>query len=435
MVRLLLDKLKKSRIASNAGWIIGCKLCKAVLALLSTMIVSRYLGAEKYGILNYVGSLVAFLTPIMQLGINEILVHEIVVNSDEEGKTIGTTIALNLCSGVLCAVGMICFVSVTNYNEKETILVCICYSVQLIAQAVEMIFYWFQAKLKAKYTSIAILLSYVAVVAFQIMLVAAKADIYFFAFSHALEYFLIAVILLILYKREKAQRFTVSLKKAKHLLSSGKYYIISGLMIKIFSQTDKIMLKFMCDATTVGIYSAAVTCAGMASFIYVAIIDSYRPAIFSGKKDTALFESRLITLYSIIIWASLLQCVLVTIAAPLIIHILYGPQYAESANVLRLTTWFITFSYVGTVRNIWILANGHQKYLWWINMAGAGMNVFLNALMIPQWGAYGAAVASIITQFFTNFVVGYFIPPIRPSNVLIVKSLNPKNVINVLRNI
>lgn len=433
MFKLLFNKLKKSRIASNAGWIIACKLCKAALTLLSTMIVSRYLGVEKYGIISYVGSLVVFATPVMQLGINEILIHEIVSNPDEEGKTIGTTIVLNLCSGGLCAVSMVCLVSVINRNETETILVCACYSVQLIVQAIEMIFYWFQAKLKAKYTSIAILLSYVIVVFFQVILVITQANIYFFAFSRALEYLLIALILLFLYKRENAQRLTFSFAKARLLLNSGKYYIISGLMTSIFSQTDKIMLKVMCDATTVGIYSAAATCAGMASFVYVAIIDSYRPAIFGSKKDASLFEHRLLSLYSVIIWSSLLQCVVVTIAAPLIISVLYGAQYAASANVLRLVTWFITFSYVGTIRNIWILAHGHQKYLWWINVMGAAMNIFLNALLIPHWGAYGAAVASIVTQFYTNFVAGYMIAPIRPNNALIVKSLNFRNVVNLLK--
>lgn len=433
MFKLLFDKLKNNRIAFNAGWIIACKLCKAALTLLSTMIVSRYLGAEKYGIISYVGSLVVFVTPIMQLGINEILIHEIILNPDEEGKTIGTTMALNLCSGVLCAVSLVCVVSIIDCNERETILVCACYSAQLIAQAIEMIFYWFQAKLKAKHTSIAILLSHVVVVLFQIVLVITKAGIYLFAFSHALEYLLIALVLLFLYKREKAQRLTFSFAKAKHLLNSGKYYIVSGLMVTIFSQTDKIMLKLMCDATTVGLYSAAVSCSRMASFIYIAIIDSFRPAIFNCKNDASLFEHRLISLYSIIIWSSLLQCALVTIAAPLIVWVLYGAQYAASANVLRLVTWFITFSYVGTVRNIWILANGHQKYLWWINVLGAIMNIFLNALLIPHWGAYGAAFASIVTQFYTNFIVGYMIAPIRPNNALIVKSMNPKTVIGMLK--
>lgn len=68
------EYLKENKVAKNAGWIISCKLCKAVLTLISTMIISRYLGVKQYGIISYVAGLVTFVTPIMKLGLGEILV-------------------------------------------------------------------------------------------------------------------------------------------------------------------------------------------------------------------------------------------------------------------------------------------------------------------------------------------------------------------------
>ena len=71
-----------------------------------------------------------------------------------------------------------------------------------------------------------------------------------------------------------------------------------------------------------------------------------------------------------------------------------------------------------------------QKYLWRINLIGAFANVVLNFVMIPIWGINGAAIASLITQIFTNVIVGYIIKPIRPNNRIMVKSLDPRIVIN-----
>ena len=87
---------------SNACWIIGCKLIKAVLTLVTTMITARYLGVSDFGVINYAAGLVAFVVPIMKLGIDSVLVHQIVEKPDAEGEIVGTSIVLNLISAFLC---------------------------------------------------------------------------------------------------------------------------------------------------------------------------------------------------------------------------------------------------------------------------------------------------------------------------------------------
>jgi O-antigen/teichoic acid export membrane protein len=58
------------KVFKNAGWIVGCKIVKAILMLIVTAITARYLGKEKYGIITYASGLCAFVVPIMQLGLN-----------------------------------------------------------------------------------------------------------------------------------------------------------------------------------------------------------------------------------------------------------------------------------------------------------------------------------------------------------------------------
>ena len=138
-------------------------------------------------------------------------------------------------------------------------------------------------------------------------------------------------------------------------------------------------------------------------------------------------------LYSFVIYLSLLQSLVMTIFAKPIILIAYGEQYYDSIGALRIVVWYTTFAYLGSVRNIWILANEKQKYLWLINLLGAAANVILNVALIPALGIYGAAIASLASQFFTNVVVGYIIKPIRPNNAIMVSSLNPNCCIDAFR--
>ena len=132
-----------------------------------------------------------------------------------------------------------------------------------------------------------------------------------------------------------------------------------------------------------------------------------------------------------IIW--LFQSLIMTILAPFIVQILYGRDYEPSILALQIIVWYTTFSYMGSVRNVWILGQGKQKYLWILNLGGALANVLFNFVLIPLWGIYGAALSSLITQAFTNIVMNVIVWPLRHNNTLIWKSLNPRLILYLLK--
>lgn len=426
--------MAQNRVLKNATWIIACKIVQSLLGLVVTMLSARYLGPSGYGLINYASSIVAFVAPVMQLGLNGILVQEIVNDPEKEGETLGTALAMTFVSSFFCILGVLAFVSIANHHEPTTIIVCALYSVLLIFQALEMIQYWFQAKLKSKYTSIVMLIAYVAMSVYKIVLLATGSDIYWFALSNALDYMIIAFSLLVIYKKIGERKLSFSWQKARSMFAKSKHYIFSNLMITIFAQTDRIMIKLMMDDASVGYYSAAVACAGMTGFVFSAIIDSARPSIFESKKvNEQAFEKNMSRLYCVIIYFSLLQCVAITLFSPLIVNILYGSEYSPTIDALRLIVWYTTFAYLGSVRNIWILAENKQKYLWILNLSGAVVNIILNAIFIPVWGIMGAAFASLITQIFTNIIMNMFIRPIKRNNVLMLKGLNPCLITGILK--
>lgn len=422
-------RISENKTLNNATWIIACKIVQSMLALIINMLTSRYLGPANYGTIQYAASLVAFATPFMQLGLNSILVNEIIKNPEREGETLGTALTMSAFSSIFCIFGVICFVGVTNRNDMETIVVCILYSFSLFFNSLEMIQYWFQAKLKSKYVSITVVAAYLGVSVYRIILLATARNIYWFALCNVLDVILITFPLFVIYKRIGGARLKICLKDVGRLFSKSKYFIVSTLMITIFSQIDRIMLKNMISEFETGIYSAAISCALLSSFIFSAIIDSVRPSILSGKmNDGTAYEKTVILLFSIIFYLSLAQCIVMTVFASPIIHILYGSEFSASADVLRIGVWYTTFSYIGAVRSVWILAENKQKYMWIINFSGAVCNILLNICFIPCMGAVGAALASLLSQFFTNIVVTYIIRPLRSSNTLLLKSLNLKYI-------
>lgn len=425
--------MNTKKVINNATWIIGCKIVQSLLGLFISMFTARYLGPSNFGLINYASSLVVFIMPVMQLGLSSTIVQEVINAPENEGKIMGTSLVMTLFSAIMCIVGIFTFVSIVNLGETETILVCSLYSVQLIFQSIEIISYWFQAKLLSKYTSITMLVSYFVVSGYKLFLLMTHKSVYWFAVSHWVDYAIIAFTLLYIFTKKSDHKLSFSWELVGGLFSRSKHYIVSGLMVSVFAQTDRIMLKVLLSDEATGFYSAAMQCAAISQFIFGAIIDSARPLIFSSKKENeSLYKKNLVSTYSIIEYLSLAQCVAMVILADFIISILYGADYMSAASILRISIWYTTFAYLGSVRNIWILAEGKQKFLWIINLSGAIANVVLNFFLIPIWGTLGAAIASLCTQIFANIVVSHMIPQIREVNRYLFAGLNPKNIIVLL---
>ena len=423
-----------NKVAKNAAWIVGTHIVQSILSLVIGALVARYLGSDKFGVITYATSLVTFILPLMKLGFGNILVREIVNNPEREGKVLGTAIFFNILSSIFCIIGVTAFAFVANPGEPETVIVCGLFSLRLIFQAAEMLHYWYQAKYMSKYTSVISLISYFIVTGYKIFLLATNKSVYWFSIISALDYAMVAIGIYIVYQVKKTQKLQISFALGKELFKSSKHYILSEMMITVFTQTDKLMLKAMIDSSATGFYGIATQWAVMAQFVFAAIIDSFRPWILEGKKTSEeVFNHRMKMLYSIITYLALLQCVVLTVFAYLIIHLIYGDEYMPAAGTLQILVWYTLFSFLGSARNIWVLANEQQKYLWIINLSGALANVILNLILIPICGVYGAAIASLVTQFIANIVVCYIFKPYRPSIQLMVSSLNPKCCIEACR--
>ena len=424
----------KNRVVSNAAWIIACRAFQAVLNLVISMMTARYFGPSNYGLINYAAAIVAFLVPVMQLGFRSTLVQEYLNHPNNEGEILGSSVVMNLISSFFCIIGAAAFVLITNNNQKETVIVCVLYSMVLIFQATEMIQYWFQAKLLNKYTSVVSLCAYIVVSAYRIVLLVTGKGVYWFAIANALDYFIISVCLFLLYNRLGTSKLSFSFNTAKKLLSRSKYYIVSSMMVTVFGHIGSVMLKFYINNEAVGFYTAAVTCAGMTSFVFNAIIDSARPVILSYRStDKEKYNKSMIGLFSIVFYTALIQSIVICVFADLIVFIFSGSQYAPAVEPLRVIVWYMIFSYFGPVRNVWILAEQKQKYLWIINLSGAVLSIVLNIVLIPVMGIMGAAISALITQIFTNVGMSYFIKPLRQCNKLMFKGLDPRNIYNLLK--
>ena len=421
----------KNETAKNAGWMIGEKIIQMLISLVVSLLTARYLGPSNYGLINYAMSFVAFFSSFCTLGINSVLVRELVDRPEREGEVLGTTLVLQSISSLLSAITIVAVVSIIDRHEPTTILVAALCSVGVVFNVFGSLNYWFQRHLRSRFTAIATLVAYIATAIYRIVLMVSGQNVTLFALATSVDHVCIAVLLFLFYRKCGGQRLSFSKEYGKELLSRSKHFILSGLMVAIYGQTDKLMLKQMLDVTQTGFYSTATTINNLWCFILVAVIDSMVPGVMEAQKagDEALFRKKNRQMYAIVFYASMCVAVLFNIFAELVVWILYGKAYLPAAMPLRIVSWYTAFSYLGVARNAWIVSKNRQKHLFKLYAMAAMGNVLLNYFLIPVWGANGAALASLIAQILTGFVLPFFVKDLRENAVLVLEGILLKNVI------
>lgn len=425
----MMKQIFKNRSVKNAGWLIFGRVAQMGISLVVGLLTARYLGPANYGLINYATAYTAFFMAFCTLGINSVLVKEFIDHPEEEGKILGSSLALRGISSLLSAGVIVLLVGILESDEPVTIVVTALCSLGLVFNIFEVFNYWFQSRLQSRVTAMVSLAGYATAAVYKIILLVMNKSVEWFAFATALDHICVGVLLLICYRRFGGQKLGFSLATVKRILSQSVYFILPSLMVAIYGYADKIMLKTMLSETEVGYYSTAVAVCGMWSFVLAAIVDSVYPSIMEAhKQDTALFEKRNRQLYAIVFYLAVTVSAVFCIFGRWIILILYGQQYLPAVEPLRVVTWYTAFSYLGVARNAWIVCENKQKYLKYIYMSAAVSNVVMNLALIPLWGAAGAALASLLTQIVTTMVAPFFIKDLRKNSMLMVEAILFKGI-------
>jgi len=396
-----------------------------LVTFLVGIFTARYLGPSGYGVINYVASYVALFTAVSSLGLNGIIVNELVKDKDKgnEGKIIGTALIMRLVSSCISMFAVVFILYLLKPNDKVIFTVAILQSMALLFSIFDTIDYWYQSQLRSKVTTLLSMIAYTTAAVYKVIILVLDKSIEWFAFSATLDALLVGIFLFISYFANHGKKLEFSFKYGRYMLKQGYHFMIAAVMATIYAQVDKVMIGQMLGTKQVGLYSVAIVICGLWSFVPASVIASVSPIIMSNKQNNeALYVKRLKQTYTGIIWSSILYATFVTIFSKYIIMILYGAQYAGANGPLIIAVWYCAFAYIGAIKNIWLLCEGLQKYELIFTSVGASMNILVNYLLIPIWGINGAAIATLLTQCLTNFIMPTLFKKTRKNTRYVIES-------------
>ncbi len=419
LLRFLPVKLRRNleqrrgltNILNNITWLFFDKFIRLGVGLLVGVWIARYLGPEQFGLMNYALAFVALFTAVANLGLNGIVVRDLVQDPTNADTTMGTSFVLSVLGGFSAFCLSLLAISYARPDDELAKFIVVLLSLLMVFKATDVVRYWFESQVQSKYVVWMENGIFLVFAAIKIVLIVAEAPLMAFIWALFAEGLLVATGLMIVYALQggEIRAWRARISRAKNIINDSWPLILSGLAIMIYMRIDQIMLGQMLGDESVGIYSAAVKISEVWYFIPMTIVASVFPSIIEAKKQgTARYYQRLQKLSDLMLFLALAGAIPMTFLSDWIIGLLFGSAYQLAGSVLAIHIWSGLFVFLGLASGNWFIIEGLQKYYFYRTILGALTNVGLNLFMIPKFGIIGAAWATVVAQLCSNILFNIF---------------------------
>ena len=386
---------------TNTGWLLGDKILRMGVGLLVGVWVARYLGPEQFGALNYAMAIVALFGAIAGLGLNGIVVRDLVQKPDGSSLTLGTAFVLQLIGGFLAFVLAVAAISIMRPADDLARTMVAILGFALVFKAAEVVKYWFESQVKSKYTVWVENGVFLILAAIRVVLILNQAPLLAFVWAALAETALAGVFLLLIYARKagRLSRWSASLCRAKDLLMESWPMILAPAASMINMRMDQVMLGAMTNDAVVGNYSAAVRISEVWLMIPGILGASIYPAIIAAKNiDETIYRGRILKTTWYMALATLPTAILISVGANEITYLLYGASYGAAGGYLAILIWSGTPYLVFFVFNQMYYIEKLIRLSFYVAIFSVSANLLLNFVLIPKYGGTGAAVATLVSS-------------------------------------
>jgi PST family polysaccharide transporter len=401
------------RIVSNTGWLFIDRILRLAIGFAVGVLVARYLGPDHFGVYATALALVTLFSTIATLGIDDLLVREILLNHSERYEILGTAFVLKLLGGCLSILFAVSTIRILRPQDELTHWLVAILSTGVIFQSFDVIEHWFHSQVQARFVVLAKSTAFILSAAARAALVYLHAPLLAFAWAGAAELALGAATLVLVYvlRREHLLCWRFAAQRARGLLLAGWPLLLSSIAIIVYMRIDQVMLRELAGEESAGIYAAATRLSEACYFIPIAIVSSTFPAILEARsRSETLYYHRLQRLFRLLFGLALAIVVPISIFATPIVHLTYGQRYLAAGPVLAIHIWAALFVFLGVGQSRWFIAENLPRLVLYRTALGALVNVVLNFLLIPTYAAVGAALATVVSYAMAAFLANALQP-------------------------
>lgn len=390
---------------SNTGWLMFEKILRMAVGLFVNVWIARYLGPEKFGLLSYALAFAGLFVPLVTLGLDEIVVRNVVRDPECRNETLGTAFIIKLIGSVTAFVAATLAAILLRPTDSLSHWLVGIIAAGSLFQSLNILDIWFNSQVQTKNAVHARNAAFAICTVVRIVLILTKAPLTAFAIVVTIETAIGSAGLVIAYrlKGESFKKWHATLATAKHLLKDSLPLIISFISIGIYQRIDQVMLQEMKGSAEVGIYSVAVRLSEVWIFIPNAIYWSVYPSIVKAKQvSDELFYERLQKFYNLVALLSYAIAIPMTLCSQWLVDTLFGEAYSKAGLMTAWLIWAHLFTSLEIARSAFLATMNWYKIYFISVFSGCILNIVLCYFLIPRYGGMGAVIASILAYWFAG---------------------------------
>jgi O-antigen/teichoic acid export membrane protein len=391
--------VSRRRVAAGGAVNLFVRLLALALGLATTAILARSLGPTSYGYVALALGLAAIAVNMADFGLTQVAIREAAAGPGSRDRTIGALVVLRvsftlLLSAVVVAVGLLLLP-----DEADVMVVLIGLALPIASfasvQAVA------QARFRLDLASGALLVQSVVWLAGTAIAASQGASLSAFGFAYVAAATAQAVVAILTARHVSSVSFSRSWESARHLLRLAWPLGLAGIFVTCYYRVDGVLLFAFAGSEETAYYLAAYKLLDVLLVIPAVATAVLLPYLAVGvHRRIGVREHRAIRSILGLLGIVAIPTVVggIILAAP-IIGFVYGREFESSAVLLAILLPAYLSICVGYVFTTAVIVSGRiAAYATVAGIAGV-LNVAVNLALIPVYGAYAAALVTLLTEF------------------------------------
>ena len=393
-----------------------------ILVFLLLPLYTSCLTTEEYGIVDLINNLVNILFPILTLSIIEGILRFSFEKDVSRSEIVSIAVFSYLSSSVLlCAATPIAFL-IGGTIWKHWLWILLVFNGYCLSSTLS---YYLRGINEARYVAIqGVVQTVLTVVGNIVVLVVLKKGMQGYIFSLITSYYATAFFIIIFTKVYKDfKTFAINKRLFKEMMSYCVPMIPSKVAWWMNNSLDKYYIIFFCGIGTSGVYSVAHKIPSILSVFTEIFNQAWQISaieIYTASNDDHTMYSKVHLYY---IYFSILCASFLILLSKLLGKMLFANDFFVAWKYVPILIVAAVFASLSGFYHSIFRAAKMSKQLAITVVAGTGVNILLNTILVPLFDAYGAAVATVI-GFLVEWIISY-----RYTLRIVDLSINPKKII------
>lgn len=433
-----MDYNKNTILFKNIASLGVIQIVNFIFPLITIPYVSRIIGPEGFGTINYITAIISYFVLIVVFGFDLTATRKIALNSNNSSE-ISKIYSEITGSRIILFFVCICLFSIVLLSNLEILrenklLACVLFLNVLSPLLTPQ--YVFQGLQRLSVYSVITLLKGIISIVLVFLLISKPEDLLLYASIGVFSNFMVsAVSLIYVLKVVKVKFSTFPIAHYFRVMKESKFVFLSSIIFSLYTVANTVILGFFDNSTNIGFYTTAVSFISIVqSIINIPLSTSLYPYIgkaFAQSQNEGL--DKLQRIFPVVFYLTLGIGIFIFLSAPYLVTMLYGDKFVGSIISVQILAILPLLSSFSGMLGVQTMLNLKMDKLF-LKVTGFAsiFSIIVNLVMAKYFSYIGTSVSYLATEILIAASL-YFTLKHKNISILRRENFKPLNIISLLK--